>query len=176
MEVVRTVVESALRFEQEAHSLLARHEASQSRVVLLEDTYAKLGALTLKQDDLFRQSLRCLENKLFRSAHLMAWAGFVDFLEEKVASDGFNELPGARPKSQVNTVDDLRENHTDHAIVLAAGDVRLCTKSETKALLGLLNKRNECAHPSGYFLGLNDTLGYVSELFLRIETLMAKPY
>jgi hypothetical protein len=40
-----------------------------------------------------------------------------------------------------------------------------------KALHGLLNRRNECAHPSEYFPDLNQTLGYVSELFSRIEWL-----
>ena len=40
-----------------------------------------------------------------------------------------------------------------------------------KALHGLLNRRNECAHPSDYFPDLNETLGYLSELFQRIEYL-----
>jgi len=43
------------------------------------------------------------------------------------------------------------------------------TKSEMKALHGLLNKRNECAHPSEYFPDLNETLGYISELLNRIR-------
>jgi hypothetical protein len=176
MDAVRTIIESALRFQEEAHSVLAVHEAAESRIVLLEDTYSKLAVLSLQQDDLFKQALRCLEGRLFRAAHVMGWAGFVDFLEGKLASDGFTKLRAARPKWTVKTVDDLREGYSDHATILAARDVGLCSKSEMKALLGLLNKRNECAHPSNYFPGLNETLGYMSELFKRIDTLRAKPY
>lgn len=176
MDEIRAVVERVGLFEQEAHSILGMHEASKSRVVLLEDTYNDLGALSLKQDELFRQALRCVENSLFRAAHVMAWAGFVDFLEDKLASDGFKKLHGARPNWEFSTVDDLRERYTDHAVIEATKDARLCAKSQMKALLGLLSKRNECAHPSNYFPGLNETLGYVSELFQRIEILRAKPY
>jgi hypothetical protein len=50
----------------------------------------------------------------------------------------------------------------------------LCEKSERKALLGVLNKRNECAHPSDFYPGLNESLGYFSELLKRIETLRKK--
>ena len=47
----------------------------------------------------------------------------------------------------------------------------LTSKTVTKALLGLLNKRNECAHPSEYYPGLTETLGYVTELLQRIEAI-----
>src|SRR5712691_3447199 len=84
-------------FEKEAHTILGVHETSPSRLVLLEATYKRLGALSLRQDDLLRQALRCIENELFRAAHVMAWAAFMDFLEEKLASDGLLKLRAARP-------------------------------------------------------------------------------
>jgi hypothetical protein len=176
MDEIKTLVDQAQAFREHAHSILGIHEASKSRVVLLEDTYDKLGALSLKQDELFRQALRCVENSLFRAAHVMAWAGFSDFLEEKLASDGFRKLHAARLSWKFKTVEDLRETRTDHAIIEASKDAALCAKSEMKALLGLLSKRNECAHPGNYFPGLNETLGYISELFQRIETLRARRY
>lgn len=43
-------------FQNEAHSILGSHESSPSRIVLLEKTYSRLDALSVKQDDLFRQS------------------------------------------------------------------------------------------------------------------------
>jgi hypothetical protein len=43
-----------------------------------------------------------------------------------------------------------------------------------KALLGLLNKRNQCAHPSSYFPALNETLGFVSDVLQYIRLLGAK--
>jgi hypothetical protein len=43
-----------------------------------------------------------------------------------------------------------------------------------KALHGLLSRRNECAHASDYFPDLNETLGYVVELFQRIAYLQKR--
>jgi hypothetical protein len=57
----------------------------------------------------------------------------------------------------------------------AARDLGLLSKAASKALLGLLSKRNECAHPSGYSPSLNESLGYVSEILGRIEALQGKP-
>jgi hypothetical protein len=145
-------------FRKEAHAILGSHEASPSRVVLLEDTYKQLTGLNLLQDDLFRQALRCLESELYRAAHVMAWAAFMDFLEEKLGSDGFKKLKQVRPNWKFATVVELREAQPEYQIIDAAKDVGLCAKSEAKGLHGLLNKRNECAHPSAYFPALNETL------------------
>lgn len=161
-------------FEREAHNILSTHEASASRIILLEDTYKELSALSIRQDELFRQALRCVENGLFRAAHVMAWAGFMDFLEEKLSSDGFKKLKLARPNWQITTVENLREQVPEYQLIEATKDVKLCTKNEVKALIGLLNKRNECAHPSNYFPGLNETLGYVSEILQRLHHLQPK--
>jgi len=55
-----------------------------------------------------------------------------------------------------------------------ARDVGLCTKNGAKALHGLLNKRNECAHPSAYSPGFNETLGYFDEVVQRLEMMQGK--
>lgn len=158
-------------FEREAHRILSVHEAAPSRLVLLEDTYKKLGALSLHQDELLRQALRCIENELYRASHVMAWAGFMDFLEEKISSDGLVKLRGLRPSWKASSLEELRENVVEYQLIDAARDLGLCGKTEAKAMQGLLSKRNECAHPSPYFPGLNETLGYVSELLNRINQL-----
>lgn len=49
--------------------------------------------------------------------------------------------------------------------------VGIYNKTVMKALQGLLNKRNESAHPSDYFPDMNETLGYMSEIFQRVERL-----
>lgn len=161
-------------FEREAHQILAVHETAPSRIVLLEDTYKRLGALSLRQDELIRQALRCIENELFRAAHVMAWAGFMDFLEEKLASDGLKKLRALRPAWKASTVEELRESVVEFQLIEAARDLGLCTKTEGKALHGLLNRRNECAHPSNYFPSLNESLGYVSEMLQRIGQMQPK--
>ena len=66
------------------------------------------------------------------------------------------------------------KGYVEHQIIESTEAIGLCEKSERKALLGLLNKRNECAHPSDFYPGLNESLGYFSELLKRIETLRKK--
>lgn len=174
LDSLRSYLKSVQAFERDAHSILSFHETSKSRVVLLESTYKRLGSLSLRQDELLRQALRCIENGLFRAAHVMAWAGFMDFLEEKLSSSNFKKLKAIKPNWKITTIDDLRERITEFDLIRAAGDLKLCTKNEVKALHGLLNKRNECAHPSNYFPRLNESLGYVSEVLQRIANLQPK--
>ncbi len=170
-----SLFEGLRKFEVEAHVILGRLEDSKSRVTNLGTTYSKLTGLTLNQDELFRQALRCTENELFRAAHVMAWAGFVDFLDEKLASDGFTKLKAARTNWTFNSVEDLREISTEYARIEAAKVLGLCSRTEMKAYHGLLNKRNECGHPSSYYPDLNETLGYISELLKRISDLQIRP-
>src|SRR5262245_18233482 len=99
----------------------------------------------------------------------MAWAAFMDFLEEKMASDGLKKLAGIRAKWKLGSAEDLREAANEFQLIEAARELGLCGKTEMKALHGLLNKRNECAHPSNFFPDLNQSLGYVSEILHRID-------
>jgi hypothetical protein len=161
-------------FEKEAHAILATHEASASRVVVLSESYEKLTKLSIKQDELFRQALRCVEHELYRAAHVLAWAGFMDFLEEKLASDGLVKLRAAYASWSAVSLDELRESVVEFQLIEAARKLGLCTKTEMKALHGLLNKRNECAHPSDFYPDMNGSLGYISELLSRIKTLQGK--
>ena len=150
---------------------LGRLEQSGTRVITLEESYKKLGVLSLKQDDLLRQAFRCTENELYRAAHLMAWAAFIDFLHNKLAEDNFQKLAFAMTSWRLNVVEDLREQ-SDFQVIEAAKKINFLRRSEQKALHGLLNKRNECAHPEDYYPKLNDTLGFVTEILTRIEGFM----
>ncbi len=104
----------------------------------------------------------------------MAWAAFMDFLEEKLASDGLLKVRALRPTWKAASVEELRDNVVEFQLLEAARDLGLFGKTETKALQGLLSKRNECAHPSKYFPSMNETLGYVTEVLSRIGTLHPK--
>jgi hypothetical protein len=161
-------------FELKAHSILGSHEASPSRVVILDESYQRLTDISVKQDELFRQALRCVEMGLYRAAHVMAWAGFMDFLEDKICEDGLVKLHTIRIKWLAKNKEELREEVNEFQLIDAAKALSLCTKTQSKALHGLLNKRNECAHPSDFFPALNETLGYVSEIMKRIEQLKEK--
>lgn len=165
------LVESVQKFKIEAHTILGKHEDAQSRIVELGSTYKKLNTLSLKQDDLFRQAITCTERGCFRAAHVMAWSAFMDFLEEKIFEDGGSVLHRERSKWKSNNPMDLREEVTEYQIIEVVNILGLGQKSDVKALLGMLNKRNECAHPSDYFPQLNETLGYISELLKRLENI-----
>lgn len=172
--MIRVFIKKALAFQEEAHRILSAHEGSPSRVVYLKKSYEDLGKLSIQQDDLFRLALRCCEEGLYRAAHVMAWAAFMDFLGEKLSSDGFQKIKENYPNWNFCTLEEMREKVTEHQIIEAASKIGLYGKSQMKALLGLLNKRNECAHPSCFYPGLNETLGYMSELFQRINQLKVK--
>jgi hypothetical protein len=174
MQILQDLLSRVHVFENEAHSILARHEAAVSRVITLEDTYRRLTGLSLRQDELFSEALKCVENRLFKAAHVMAWAGFMDYLEEKMMSEYLAEIKAARPKWSTSSIEDLREQATEYQLIEVCREVKLLGKNEGKALQGLLNKRNECAHPSNYDPGLNETLGFISELLSRINTLQLK--
>lgn len=167
---VRDVLRRVAELEVEAKAVLATHEAASSRVVTLEGSYAELRGLSLNQDELFRESLRAIEQGLFRAAHVLAWAGFVDFLHERFIPDHLSALQSVRPKWNLSMPEDLRE-WGEFAVVEAGKAAGVYNNTTMKALHGLLNRRNECAHPSEYFPSLNETLGYLSELFKRIAAL-----
>jgi hypothetical protein len=167
---IQTVVRRARLLESDARRILSTVESARARRFTLDTSYQMLGKLSLKQDDLFRQALRCVEAELYRAAHVMAWAAFVDFLHERLAEDGLNRLRQGKPAWNVAQVEDLR-NYGDYQVTEAGEDCGLYGKTMKKALQGLLNKRNECAHPEEYYPSLNDTLGYVDELFKRLAML-----
>ena len=86
------------------------------------------------------------------------------------------KLRAVRPGWTFTAMEDLREKVPEFQIIDAAHTAGLCQKNEAKALQGLLNKRNECAHPSDFYPALNESLGYISELLKRIEHLQSKTY
>lgn len=76
--------------------------------------------------------------------------------------------------SKYKTIEELREDIPEYQLIEAAYEVKLLSKSEKKPILGLLSKRNECAHPSKFKPSLNESLGYISELLNRIDQLRDK--
>jgi glycerophosphoryl diester phosphodiesterase len=167
----REVADWAADAQRELALLLATREKSPHRVITLSESFAKLSSLNLKQDSLMREALHCVEQGLYRPAHVAAWAALIDYTQEwVVGGDRLPALTKARAKWNVKVAPDLRL-FTDFALIEALEAAGLITRTMMKALHGLLNKRNECAHPEDYSPTLNDTLGYVDELMKRIATL-----
>jgi hypothetical protein len=154
----------------DAQEVLAGYEESPARVVTLQASYERLSGLSLDQDELFREALRSTESGLFRAAHVLAWAGFVDFFHEFLVPTHAPALGTARPGWRISVAEDLRDQ-ADFQVIEAGKVAGVYKNTLMKALHGLLNRRNECAHPSEYFPDLNQTLGYISEVFGRIAQL-----
>jgi hypothetical protein len=171
------LVDEALRriaaLEVDARRVLGVHEATPERVITLEQSYAELSVLSVDQDELFREALRAVELGLFRAAHVLGWAGFIDFLHNYLWDNFQTELAANRAKWKLSGAEDFRE-HTDFAVIETGKAINSYSKTPMKALHGLLNTRNECAHPSDFFPDLNDALGYLSSLFKRIAFLQGK--
>ena len=174
LHLARFYHQRAQAFISEAHSVLGVHEQADSRVVHLRKTYDDLTKLNITQDELFRQALRCAESGLFRASHVMGWAAFMDYLQQRLCEDGCTALNSHRPKWAIKDVEHLKEKVNEFQLVDVAREANLCSKSQGKGLHGLLNKRNECAHPSDFFPGINETLGYLSELLTRIDQISAR--
>lgn len=164
------------KFESAAHSTLSGHEtSSKSRVMSLDASRRKLQGLSLQQQELLLEALACTEYGLYRAAHVSAWQAFIDFLTDKLSSDGFVKVGQIRPKwPTFGSVEELREYANEHELVTVSREVKLLSKAEVKILHGMLSKRNECAHPGHYRPDLNESLGYVSELINRITDLQPK--
>src|SRR5437773_626427 len=97
-DIARYLKQKVDAFEEEAVEIFSRYEsATQPRVMTLDQTRKLLGGLSLQQDELFQQAIVCVERGVYRAAHVMAWAAFMDFLEHKLASDNLVKVKTARP-------------------------------------------------------------------------------
>ena len=174
-EVVVRIPLDLKAFEREAHGILAKYGSSSARVVTLKELRASLSGLSLGQGDLFNQAIKCAEFGLYRSSHVMAWVAFVDCLQEKLVSDNLVAVHASRPKwAKWKTIEDLRENVSDHQLIEVAKEVRIITKNDMRSLQGQLARRNDCAHPSSYEPSLNTSIGYIDELLRQAEKVHQK--
>lgn len=135
-----------------------------------------LTKLSSQQDELLKQALRCVEQDLYPSAHILAWTALMDMIENILASDNFKKLNSAKIKWRISCLDDLRDNYPDYQIIEACRDLKVATKGEMRMLHGFLGKRNLCAHPSGYRPDFNQTLGYIADILSTMKTLQSRPY
>ncbi|MCX6651187.1 MAG: hypothetical protein NT131_05990 [Methanomassiliicoccales archaeon] len=161
--------------KKESEKEFSRIETSKSRIINLDSTRKRINSLSIRQNNNFLEALRCIEFGLYKSAHVMAWAGFIDYLEQFMSQDNLKKIKEVKKDlEKYSTIEEIAENIVEFELIEIAFKMKLLTKKEKKTLQGLLSKRNECAHPCDYKPDLNETLGYVSELLNRIETLSKK--
>lgn len=169
---IEDLYNSAIQFRSVITKSLSKFENSEYRVITLSETYSKLKKLSLKQEELFRESMKCIEYGLYRPAYVLSWAAFIDFIGEKLGEDSYKKINSLKSWSVTNTIE-LRELASDGQILELSHQIGLINKPTLKVLKGLLAKRNENGHPSDYKPGINDSLGYVDDLLKRIAALQS---
>lgn len=157
-------VNKVARAEKEAHSILAQHEVSNSRVILLEDLIKKISGSPVDVQDYFKEAIRCLEIGVNRAAIVFSWAGHFHVLSEKLFNNHESDIRLKRPKWNFSDLVELKEKYPESQILDIAKDVNYVKKAELKILQGQLSKRNQCAHPTLYQPSLNTAVGYVDEM------------
>lgn len=175
-EAIRKLRLGVDSFARDAHSLLSRFETAEaSRVVSVAYSRKQLFGLTLEQEDLFDESLKCISHGLYRAAIASAWLAFMDFLDSKLESDGLVKVRACRPKwIQSGSIDDLRESVNEYQRIEVAKELGLIDKATMKSLHGMLSTRNSCSHPGGYNPSFNSSLGFVSDLLDRTSLIQPK--
>jgi hypothetical protein len=170
IEEIRLVSRVVSKLRTEINSILSKHETSKTRIITIEQTKARVGSLSIKQEELLNDSIICLEHGLFRASHVMAWASFIDFLEEKMSSDGLVKAKTTRADwCKYGSIEEVREYVGEYTIIEVAKGIGLISKSEMKRMHGFLSIRNECAHPSNFYPNLNEALGYLSNILQLIS-------
>ncbi|MBV6456933.1 MAG: hypothetical protein HONBIEJF_00037 [Fimbriimonadaceae bacterium] len=166
---------AADRFVADSQKQFAKFEGSTSRVITLKETYDELAGLTQSQESLFKQALLAIEIGLHRAAVVLAWAAFMDVVQSKLASDGWKKVSSVRSTfPAAKTLEEIREQYTDHAFVSIAKECGLYGKGTMNSLHGALADRNQCAHPGAPDPGMNEALGYVSKLLKRAKEIQSK--
>jgi hypothetical protein len=163
----------SLRALQDEHRLIAATaQASRSRTASVEVTLKKIQALSAKQDDLLREAAAAAAHGLYRSAHVAAFAALADALADRVDRLGLlAAVASKRPKWTLASVDDLQE-YSDFQVGEVCREAGAITRAQLKTFHGLLHRRNQCAHPTGYQPDLDQTLGFLSETVSLLGALM----
>lgn len=159
------------RFRDSYHALAAGHEGTSSRVFTVGATRRELKSLSVTQQDLLEQAIRCVEIGLNRPSLVMCWAAFIDYLVCTLTTGGMARLHAAYPGwAHLKNAEDLRESTPEFQLIDAFEKLGHISKGDCKTLKGLLSQRNQAAHPGSQNPDTNIALGYISKI---IQTLSA---
>lgn len=174
MSGLADVFKAAKAFETEANLIFASSDdVVRPRVFTASAALNKVSKLSSKQSDLLKQAVRCIEHEIYRAAIVMAWAGVADLVLELAEKERAAVL-SVRQRWTFSDKASLAETQGDHSIIEALRAASLLTKGQMKSLHAMLHKRNECAHPSDYYPGPNEALGYIDESIAMVKLLQKK--
>ena len=131
---------------------------------MLEDVAKTLSGAPIDVQDYFRESIECIERRLYRAGIVMAWAGYFNVFSEKLFSHHEHDIRKARGKWVFKDLIDLMEQVSESHLLDVAKDVKFLGKATLRVRQGQLSQRNQCAHPTLYRPNLNIAIGYVDEM------------
>ena len=147
-----------------AHIVLTTHEKSASRVVLLEDLLKTLSGTPVDVQDFFGEAIRCLEQGLYRSGIVLAWAGHFHVFSETLFAKHEGEIRSIRPKWNFRDLSDLKEQVSESQLLDVGKEVKFINRASVRVMQGQLSVRNQCAHPTLYRPNMNAAIGYVDAM------------
>jgi hypothetical protein len=159
---LRQIIEEVSALERDHVAVLASVQRSKARAATVEATLGDIKTLSPKQADLLTEAALAVKHGLFRSAIVAAFAAVIDALHERVGRMGHLAAIAAARKWRLPTVEDLQE-YSDFQVAEAAKEAGTISKAQMKTTQGLLHRRNQCAHPTGYSPTMDEALGFISE-------------
>ena len=116
------------------------------------------------RQDYFREAICCLKGKLYRSAIVVAWAGYFHVFSGALYNKHETAIRVARPKWSFKDMPELRDAIGKSHLLIVAKDVKFITKAQLRIYDGQLSERNQCAHPTLYRPSMNAGIGYVDAM------------
>lgn len=168
--LLRDVLDRLEALRQDHVRIASQAQGSRSRTASVEVTLRSIDALSTRQAELLKEAALAASYGLYRPAHVAGFAALVDALHQRADRLGqLGSITTKRPKWELVTVDDLQE-YSDYQVGDACKDAGVITRNQTKSFHGLLHRRNQCAHPTGYSPSLDETLGFLTESLNLIDT------
>ncbi len=122
-----------------------------------------------------REAQECIRHGLCRAAHVSAWNGFVGLAMALLSANDFAAVRMLRPTWKGSTAEELAMRTPGAQLLGMLEKLELCDNDQVDQLPLLLQRRNDCAHPTSYDPTLAETLDYVSAVESAGKRLLSKP-
>ena len=157
-------VKRVLAARYDVHSVMAEHETSRSRVVMLSKLLDQLSGAPVDVQDYFREAIVCLEHGLYRAGVVLSWAGQFHVFSYKLLSSRESAVKAARPNWVFNDHTELLEAQSEYQILEVAKATKFINRATCRMMNGQLAQRNQCAHATLYRPSKNAAIGFVDQM------------
>jgi hypothetical protein len=158
------------RLRSEAAELFSAFAGSPEKITKLASVIKNLKAAS-PQKEMVLQSARAIEVGVYRGSIVLGWAAVIDAYQHKVFDDQtmvrdfFSTL-----NCPIIHLELYREKYAERNFLDIARKTGLTTKADYNELVGMLNERNACAHPSDRWPTLNEATGYLDKVVRHINS------